>query len=76
MRTRMYRPSVCAADALHLLDSREAAQGAQPLVGVKRRKIARTFRCHGGSASQSARYGACPRIEVRPLFQRDFDIRS
>ena len=48
------------AQTQHKIQRLENLKGAQPLVGVKRRKTALTPECQGGSASQSARYGVHP----------------
>ena len=57
-------------------DSREAAQGVQPLVRSVATQTARTFASPGRSLAERTIHGRRPCIEVRPLFQRDFQRLS
>ena len=55
-------------------DSREAAQGAQPLVRSVATQTARTFASPGRSLAERTIHGRRPCIEVRPSFRQGFSI--
>lgn len=53
-------------------DSREAAQGVQPLVRSVATQTARTLRSPGRSLAERTIHGRRPCIEVRPCFAAGF----
>ena len=53
-------------------DSREAAQGAQPLVRSGATQTARTFESPGRRLAERTIHGHRPCIEVRPSFRQGF----